>query len=47
MIHLVAQLCVLTEKADDFEERLRNFLRKEMGVYYESNRSKTNGKKAD
>jgi len=38
MIHMVAQLCVLTEKVEDFEVSLRCFLSKEMSKYYESRR---------
>lgn len=40
LIHLVAQLCVLSEKVDDFTERLRKFLKTEMERYYESRKNK-------
>ncbi len=36
MIHLVAQLCVLSEKVPDFENRLRIFLKKEVDAYHKS-----------
>lgn len=42
MIHMVAQMCVLTEKVPEFTEALRGFLKKQMTVYYDSKR-KTNG----
>lgn len=47
MVHMVAQLCVLSEKVDDFETKLRLFLKNEMESYYESNRRKPNGKKTN
>lgn len=47
MIHMVAQLCVLAERADDFEDKLRAFLKKEMENYYKSNRPKIDGKKTN
>lgn len=40
LIHLVAQLCVLSEKVDDFTERLRKFLKTEMDRYYDSRKNK-------
>lgn len=43
LIHLVAQLCVLTEKVPDFEDRLRKFLSKEMDTYYKSRKREKNG----
>lgn len=46
MIHMVAQLCVLSEKVDEFDESLRKFLRKEMNNYYDSKR-KNNGEKTN
>lgn len=36
LIHLIAQLCVLTEEIPDFTDSLRKFLKKEMENYYES-----------
>lgn len=36
MIHMVCQMCVLTEKVPEFTEALRSFLKSEMGKYYES-----------
>lgn len=35
MVHMVAQLCVLSEKLPEFEEKLRFFLKGEMDRYYE------------
>lgn len=35
MIHMVAQLCVLSEKMPNFESSLRDYLNKEMGNYYD------------
>lgn len=34
MIHMVAQLCVLTEKLPDFPSKLRSFLKDQLTVYY-------------
>lgn len=42
MIHMVAQMCVLTEKVPEFSEKLRVFLKKQMTVYYDS-KKKING----
>jgi len=42
MVHMVAQMCVLTEKIPDFTTALRGFLDKQMGTYYDS-KKKLNG----
>jgi hypothetical protein len=34
MIKMVAQLCVLSEKLDTFEEALRLFLKEQTDIYY-------------
>lgn len=47
MIHMVAQLCVLTEKVPEFTESLRLFLKKEAKNYYDQRKLGNNGKKAD
>jgi hypothetical protein len=43
LIHLVAQLCVLSEKVPDFVDRLRKFMKKEMETYYKSRKQQLNG----
>lgn len=39
MIHMVAQLCVLSDRVPDFENALRSFLKKEMENYYMSKKN--------
>ena len=43
LIHMVAQLCVLSEKVPEFEESLRRFLKDEMNKYYQYRKSSNNG----
>lgn len=40
MIHIVAQMCVLTEKVPEFTDALRVFLKKQMSAYYDSKKIK-------
>lgn len=39
MIHMVAQLCVLSDRVENFEVALRTFLKKEMENYYQSKKN--------
>lgn len=43
LIHLVAQLCVLSEKVPDFVDRLRKFMKKEMETYYKLRKGEKHG----
>jgi len=40
LIHMVAQLCILTRELPEFERNMRSFLDKQMSVYYSKKKEK-------